>query len=347
MFVPGEIHSVDDLLPARSLFGIIEAGDTAHPCILFRKFVGHHLDAVYGALQALHAGEVGVPVVVDVVFVFVRPRHSQQHKFLPCLRVGYPLAPEPADGNHHLQSVAGNVLFVACHPGILHDGIYYDVVAVYLFESDFPLVVAFFSVDGHHRIECRPVGKSQFTCVFDGFGQLVIAVEQQFAAHFSRGGQQEVGHTAQFCVPLRVAAVFFSRESLRTDVQPLVVSLIALVQLEDVEPYALLCFRVSFDLHVRLLPDFCPPLLMGCRQRFPSLLPGCFGFVHSALYQLLTVTLQRRHDGGVLDKSHLLAGLHVRSGAESCQFFFFYLDGADAYLLAVPEKTVRQCAADL
>ena len=50
----------------------------------------------------------------------------------------------------------------------LHDGIHDDVVAVYLFECDFPFVLALFSMDSHHRIEGGSTAESQFACVFEG-----------------------------------------------------------------------------------------------------------------------------------------------------------------------------------
>ena len=136
----------------------------------------HHLQAFDGALQALHARVVGVPVVIYIVLVFIGSGYPEQHILLSGFRERDSLAPETADGDHHFQTVVGDIFFVACYPRKLHDGIHDDVVAVYLFECDFPFVVALFSMDSHHRIEGGSAAESQFACVFDGFGQLVVTI---------------------------------------------------------------------------------------------------------------------------------------------------------------------------
>ena len=100
---------------------------------------------------------------------------------------------------------------------------------MYLFEGDFPFAMAFFAVVGHLRKEGRPVLESQLFGIFDGLGQLVVAVHQQVLRNASRGGKQEEGHTAQLGIPIGVAAILLAREAFGGDVQAGVVAAIGLV----------------------------------------------------------------------------------------------------------------------
>ena len=131
-------------------------------------------------------------------------------------------------------------------------------IAVDFLESDLPLVVTFFAVHRHHRVQCCAVGKPELACIFNGFIQLLVTVQTQVLRHLrlrrSEVERQKVG----FGIPVGRTAVLLAGEPFRTDVQSIVHTREGLVHMEDVEADALLCFRVAVYLNIRGYPFVVP-----------------------------------------------------------------------------------------
>src|SRR5690606_15260472 len=104
---------------------------------------------------------VGVPVVIDVILVFIRTGDSKHNILLPGLTPVNPLAPEPCYADQNFKSVLTQILLVAGITYIIVNGKGNGTVSVDLFESDLPLIMAFFSIDGYHRIQGCSIFKAK------------------------------------------------------------------------------------------------------------------------------------------------------------------------------------------
>lgn len=179
-----QVHPFDNVPPAFTLFRIIQVGDAAYAGIFIGILPGNDFKETESGFEATHAGVVGIPVIVYVVFVFIGSGNSQNDVFLLRLRERHPLAPEAADGYHYFQSVMGDVVQRTRKRGMLQNGIDNHIVPVNLFKSNLPFAVALFSVAGDLREEGGSMVESQLTGILNGFGQLLIAVYQQVSAIF-------------------------------------------------------------------------------------------------------------------------------------------------------------------
>ena len=130
---------------------MVEIGDAAYVGIFIRILLCHHFQKTEGHLEALYTGIVSVPVVVHIVFVFIRAGNPQYDIFLFGLGEGYPLAPEAADGNHYFQAIFGDIVHIARQYCMLNDGIDNDIVTMDFLEGYFPFTVAFLAVIGYLR----------------------------------------------------------------------------------------------------------------------------------------------------------------------------------------------------
>ena len=266
---------------------------------------------------------------------------------MPGLREGGALAPEAADGNHHLEPVVQDVIQGAGEGGVLQDGVDDDVVAVYFLEGDFPLAMTLLAVVGHLREEGGPVLEAQLAGVLNGFGKLVVAVHQQVPHNVARRGEQEEGHAAQFGVPIRVAAVFFARKSLGGNVEPRVVAPIGLVELEDVVADALLGFGVSLDGDVRFFPDLVPRLPVGFCQGFPAVGLGLSGQSDGRFHEVLPFVVERRGHDDIFHQGDGVARLDVGTQAEARLPPFLDADGVGVGFFPVLEELVGDGIAHL
>ena len=103
------------------------------------------------------------------------------------------MGPKAGYGNHNFHSVVANIAFVAGVVDIVVDSINNGAVAVNFFEGNFPFVVAFLAVHSNHGVECGTAVKAQFFGVFDGFGQVAVAVKEQVFGHVFVFGSQVKG----------------------------------------------------------------------------------------------------------------------------------------------------------
>ena len=198
--------------------------------------------------------------------------------------------------------------------------------------------MAFFAVVGHLRKESRSVPESQLFGIFDGLGQLVVAVHQQVLRNASRGGKQEEGHTAQLGIPIGVAAILLAREAFGGDVQAGVVAAIGLVELEDVVADALLGFGVALDGDVGFFPDGMPGLPVVFRQGIPSVGLGLSGHADGGLYQVGPLVVEGRGHDDILHQRHRVARLDVGPQAEAGHLALLDADGVvDGFLVVLVE----------
>ena len=142
-------------------FGLVEGP----PCVLLGEGVGLpgriHSSADTGLTQAPGRKAVGVPVVVDVVLVFVGAGHTEDDPGLLGLGPIDALGPEPGDAEHDLPSPIGHVGRVTALADVVVDGVDHGAIPVNLLEGDLPLVVALLPVHGHHRVQCGAFGEAQ------------------------------------------------------------------------------------------------------------------------------------------------------------------------------------------
>lgn len=190
----------DDVSPPGTFLHLVEIGDAAYVGIFIWILLCHHFQKTEGHLEALYTGIVSVPVVVHIVFVFIRAGNPQYDIFLFGLGEGYPLAPETADGNHYFQAIFSDIVHIARQRCMLNDGIDNDIVTVDFLEGYFPLTVAFLSIVGYLRKQRCTVLETQFTGVFDGFGKLVVPICQQVLCNLFGSGEQKNGtqHSSVF-----------------------------------------------------------------------------------------------------------------------------------------------------
>ena len=144
-------------------------------------------------------------------------------------------------------------------------------VAVDFLKSDFPFVVAFDSVEGHHRIQSA--FEPLLACVVESTRQLLMTVAQQLAGDFRIGYGKVHRHHVCLRIPIGGAAVFLAGEAFRTDVQAFVFSVISRKKLEKIEADPLLCFVVAQYFHVRFRPSRFPSTFMRGEKpvvAFPS-----------------------------------------------------------------------------
>ena len=144
-------------------------------------------------------------------------------------------------------------------------------------KGDFPFVVAFLAVHGHHRIQGSTILEAQQCGILDGLFQVVASVYEQLSRHIPRMGSQIERQTVCLRVPITCSPVFLTCESPRADVQARVVSREGLVEMEDVEAYGLLGRVVSIDRDVRTLPDALPRHHVVLERCAPAL---CHGILH-------------------------------------------------------------------
>jgi hypothetical protein len=79
------------------------------------------------------------------------------------------------------SAVLHEVFLFAGIADIVVNGVGDGAVAVYFLEGDLPFVVAFFAVHRHHGIQGGAVSEAQLCGVFDGFLQVLVAIDQEIA----------------------------------------------------------------------------------------------------------------------------------------------------------------------
>ena len=145
-------HPFPDIFPMRPLLSLIECPPLVLEFEGLRGVGLHPIQGLAGAPQTPCRQSVGVPVVVDVVLVLIRSRDAEHH---PCLFRPAPidpLCPEAGHTQDDFPSSIGHVGFVTGISDVIVDGIHHGPIPVDFLKGDFPLVVAFLTVHGHHRI---------------------------------------------------------------------------------------------------------------------------------------------------------------------------------------------------
>lgn len=106
---------------------------------------------------------VGLPVVVDVVFVFVRTGYALNHVFAVAFGEVDAVRPEAGHFDQDFQAFFGKIALVTGVVGVVVDGVRNRAVTVDFLEGDFPFVVALDARKRYHRIECAR--QALFACV--------------------------------------------------------------------------------------------------------------------------------------------------------------------------------------
>ena len=258
------------------LLGQAHAFGNLHPRVTL--FFGNvTLEAVRqrsGVTQAPRCQVIGVPVVVDVVLVLIGSRHAKHDVGTAVLRPVHALRPKARHRHGHIHPFFPQIGIVSRVLGVVAERKNHGPIPVDLFEGDFPLVVAFFAIHGHHGIQCRTVLESQFLGILNGLAELIETVTQELLCDVRRVGGQVEWQAVRFRVPIRGPAVFLARESLGAHIQSGIVSAVGLVEVKDVEANGLLSFNVPFDFDVAQRPNRLPCLDVcgshGLVALFPS-----------------------------------------------------------------------------
>ena len=177
---------------------------------------------------------VGVPVVVDVVLVFIGAGHSVHNEGLLALAVMESLKPKTRDAREYFESALEQIGRVQCVADVIVDRKGNGSISVDLLECDLPFVVAFLPVHGDHGVQSGALFETELPGILYGLAQLIIAVDQQVLRHLLRRSGQIERQTIGLCVPIGAASVFLPCEPLGPDIEPLVFSCIGLMELKNV-----------------------------------------------------------------------------------------------------------------
>ena len=168
-FQLSEIHLLCFLLPICSFFSKIQIHLRTFRCEQFCVFTRHLLSHFLRILHAPRREIIRVPVVVNVVLVFIRTGYAKHDIRLFRFRPIHTLRPETRNANQHIYSVFTQMSLVARVLHIVVNGIRYCSVAMNFLKRNLPLVVTLFSVHGHHRIQRSTVLESQLRGILNGF----------------------------------------------------------------------------------------------------------------------------------------------------------------------------------
>ena len=278
-----------------------------------------------GVVQYPCGEGVGVPVVVDVVFVFVRAGYAVNHVFAVAFGEVDAVRPEAGHFDQDFQAFFGKIAFVAGVVGVVVDGVRNRAVAVDFLEGDFPFVVALDAGKRHHRIECAR--QALFARVVLRLRQLVAAVLQQVAGNFGFRQCEVERHGVGFGVPIGRAAVFFAGKAFGADVQARVFAVVGGEQLEQVEADALLRFVAAFDDHV---------------GNFPTVQPACFVCVQQGFKRNACDFFRQGAAGGF----HCFQALIIAAGSNNHAFFKGFGRAADFGFKRIGDLPVGLAAAE-
>ena len=279
-----------------------------HPrvTLFFGNITLEALDQRSGITQAPRCQVIGVPVVVDVVLVLIGSRHAKHDVGTTVLRPVHALRPKARHRHGHIHPFFSQVGVVSRVLGVIAEREDHGPIPMDFFEGDFPLVVAFLAIHGHHGIQRRSVLEAQFLGILNGLAELVETVTQELLGDVRRVSRQVKRQTIRLCVPIRGPAVFLARESLGAHIQSGIVSAVGLVEVKDVEANGLLRFDVSFDLDVAQRPNRLPCLDMCGAHGLVAPIPSRRGLCKC----FFTTTVCCRVKGA--DEAHKLGHLYGR-----------------------------------
>ena len=254
----GVVHAFHDRLPMRPFLGFAESPTLVLVDQLLRRMGLHPVQCCAGLAKTPCGKPVGVPVVVDVVLVFVGARHTEHDPRLFGLGPIHPLCPETRHPEDDLPPSGCEVLLVSRITDIVVDGIDHGPIAVDLLERDLPFIVAFLAIHGDHGVQCCTGFKTELLCIYNRTFEMLTAVYQQLLGDPGRVRTQIEGQAIGFRIPITRPAVLLSSEPFGTNVQAGVVASEGLVQMKNVEPDGLLSSLVSVNGDVGPLPDAFP-----------------------------------------------------------------------------------------
>ena len=263
----------------------------------------HHLRRI---AQTPRRQVIGIPVVVDIVFILVGPRDPEYDVPPLRLRPRGPLRPKPCNPHQNFRPALREIVLPPRITTEIVDRISNRPVPVNLLEGDLPLVVTLLARHRDHRIERRPVRESQFLRIFDRLRQLPIAIQEQLPRHLLAARGQVERQTVRLRIPIGTPAILLARKSFRSDIQPGIPPRISLQQLVDAEPNPLLRPFVAADHHIAPLPPFRPRPFVRCQHRLETRSASPFGHPARRIDQLPRRMVQRRsHPHELLNDNRL------------------------------------------
>ncbi|MNW52536.1 hypothetical protein D3C74_300610 [compost metagenome] len=215
-FVVRIVHVVDDVLPFFRFFFF--QFQLAYELLITRVFI--RLQIFKNLKRIFHSpccDTVSIPVVVNVVFVFVRSSHTKHYILLLVVGEIHALFPEAGDFSQHLKTVLSQIGFISCVVHVVVDCISNRAVTMNFFKGDFPFVMAFLTVHRYHWIKST-FGEAKLFSVFFSLLQVLVAVDEQVAGNFGIRCTEVERYAISFCIPVSTAAIFFTGEAFRTDV---------------------------------------------------------------------------------------------------------------------------------
>ena len=175
------------------------------------------------------------------------------------------------------------------------------------FKGNLPFVVTFRAIHRHHGIEGSASSETQFGSIFNGLAKVFIAIHEQISSYFGLSGCKVKRKAVGFCIPVGAAAVFFARKAFWAYVEALIFTCIRLVQLKNVESYALLGRNVTFYAHIRFCPLSFPCFSLLCEHLVKAFVESLLDNLLASIQQLRRQVVTRGHVGSILVDDYLIA----------------------------------------
>jgi len=129
---------------------------------------------------------------------------------------------------------------------------------MYFLKRDFPFVMAFFAINGYHGIKGCSRMKPELFGIFDGFFQVLVTIHQQVTGNVLGCGAQVKRYQKRLGIPVSAAAIFLAGKAFRTNIEPLVLTGVGLVEVKDIKANTLLRRLVALDDDVAVQPLLIP-----------------------------------------------------------------------------------------
>ena len=140
-----------------------------------------------------------------------------------------PLCPEPSNPDKHFKTHLWHIGVISGIPNVVEDGEGNSSVAMDLLKGDFPFVMAFFPIHGHHGVKRSPIFETELLRILDSPVQLIVAVFQEIPCDLLVFGHHIKRQTVGFGIPVGTTSVFFARKSFWSNIQARVLTGIGLV----------------------------------------------------------------------------------------------------------------------
>ena len=128
--------------------------------VLRLMFALQSFDTIISILQTPHRNVIGVPIIIDVILIFIGTCYTMHHILLLMLTPMHPLCPESSDTQKHFPTGFIDICFITSILGVVVNGISNGTISVNFLKGNFPFIMALFTVHRDHRIQRCPIGES-------------------------------------------------------------------------------------------------------------------------------------------------------------------------------------------